>query len=143
MEVARARASAGTAWHATRRRSARDQRERGKSQPGYATGIDMPAVRRGATVATSVHRANRTAASGPGPAPPNEHDGARGRDVKPGAAGALLLQATWAGAPRLEWTVPVYLASTDPAQFRVGVAFLRRTFFVCVLCFGLTICFTA
>jgi hypothetical protein len=36
------------------------------------------------------------------------------------------------------WTVPHYLASDDPAVYGVGIAFVRRTFGLCVACFGLT-----
>ena len=103
-----------------------------------AIAMALPAgrVHWGVTVATSVqkHHANRTSV---GPVPPLN---AAAHDPHDGKGGLL---QSWAGGPRPEWTVPVYLASPEPAQFRVGITFLRRTFFACVLCFGLTICMTA
>jgi len=103
-----------------------------------ATAMALPAgrVHWGVTVATSVqkHHANRTSV---GVVPPLN---AAAHDPHDGKGGLL---QSWAGGPRPEWTVPVYLASLEPAQFRVGITFLRRTFFACVLCFGLTICMTA
>ena len=47
-----------------------------------------------------------------------------------------------AQGPHLEWTVPRYLASRDPATYGVGLTFMRRTFGLCVTCFGLTCCMT-
>eukprot|EP01043_Picozoa_sp_COSAG02_P016076 COSAG02_NODE_700_length_18341_cov_52.629043_17_plen_334_part_00 len=47
-----------------------------------------------------------------------------------------------AHGPQLEWTVPRYLASTDRATYGIGLTFLRKTFGLCVACFGLTCCMT-
>jgi hypothetical protein len=55
--------------------------------------------------------------------------------------GAGTLQAGSHG-PQLEWTVPRYLASRDHATYGVGLTFLRKTFGLCVACFGLTCCMT-
>ena len=43
---------------------------------------------------------------------------------------------------RLTWTVPRYLASADPVVYGVGLTFVRRTFGLCVACFGLTCALT-
>lgn len=47
-----------------------------------------------------------------------------------------------AHGPQLEWTVPRYLASKDRATYSVGLTFVRKTFGLCVACFGLTCCMT-
>ena len=39
--------------------------------------------------------------------------------------------------------MPRYLASEDRAEFRVGLGFVQRTFFLCVCCFGATVAMTA
>lgn len=41
------------------------------------------------------------------------------------------------------WNVPQYLASPNRAEFRVGLDFVQRTFFLCVCCFGATVAMTA
>jgi len=63
--------------------------------------------------------------------------------VSPQVQGGGGLVQSWGQAPdRLVWTVPRYLGAADPALYAIGLTFMRRTFGLCVACFGLTCCMT-
>lgn len=95
-------------------------------------------VKHGVTVATSVsrtlHRRARTSGSD------------RSSLLHAALSPASHLQANSAQSQsqerHLEWTAGRYLASKDPGSHAIGLAFLRRTFALCVVCFGLTCCMT-
>lgn len=103
----------------------------------------------GVTAATSVGSAPPRSSSSRGGASPSAGiDGASllgtlslSEQPSPVQAGGMV-QSWGRGPARLVWTVPRYLASTDPATYGIGLGFVKKTFALCVACFGLTCCMT-
>ena len=58
------------------------------------------------------------------------------------ATSLVLLSASSASSSKRSWTVPHHLQSADPDVYAVGLRFVQRTFGLCVVCFGITVCVT-
>lgn len=107
-----------------------------------------PEVVYAVVAATSIARGGGSAAASSAPvsSPSRGIDGASllrsAAGSSPQVQGGGLVQSWRQDPDRVVWTVPFFLSSTDPAKYAIGLAFVRRTFGLCVACFGLTCCLT-